>query len=56
LCQDAEIAHRVQQEIDRRGSAMPEHRRIDQDKVTLRCANRHGVISLTVTAVNGDLE
>jgi hypothetical protein len=33
---------------------LPGHRRIDKSKVSIRCANRKGDVSLTLTVLDGD--
>ena len=36
--------------------SLPEHRRIDAKKARVRCGNRGGNVSLTLTAVDGDFD
>lgn len=36
--------------------SLPEHRRIDAKKARIRCGNRAGNVSLTLTALDGDFE
>lgn len=35
---------------------LPEHRRIDAKKASIRCGNRGGSVSLTLTALDGDFD
>ena len=36
--------------------ALPEHRRIDANKALIKCGNRSGDVSLTLTAVDRDFD
>lgn len=46
-----------QQFVDSRFAAdLPDHRRIDKSKVAIRCANRKGDVSLTLTVLDGDYQ
>lgn len=40
----------------RYSEALPEHRRIDANKAVVRCGNRGGNVSLTLTALDGDFD
>ena len=40
----------------RQSDQLPEHRRIDINKARVRCGNRGGNVSLTLTAVEGDYD
>ena len=40
----------------RHSEEMPEHRRIDRSKAEVRCGNRAGDVSLTMTVSDGDYE
>ncbi len=37
-------------------ASLPDHRRIEKSKAGVRCANRRGEVSLTVTVKDGDYE
>lgn len=39
---------------DRFAEDLPDHRRIDKNKVSIRCTNRKGDVSLTLTVLDGD--
>lgn len=40
----------------RQSEELPEHRRIETSKAQVRCANRGGNVSVTLTAVDGDYD
>jgi hypothetical protein len=54
---DSAMYRELREYIESRfADSLPEHRRIDAKKVRIRCGNRGGNVSLTLTALDGDFD